>query len=134
MCNLRIRKSFHCNPRDHVDNFINQYNLSKCISSAIFSFIYISRSWKNKKDWFFPRKTWSVHCGWINVLLMSNLSVAKFFWQNFGNSENIPRKLQAGTFKNFIQEWDILASLSLYFTYEMLKTKELWWMVVPSQN
>ena len=65
---------------------------------------------------------------------MSNLSVAKFFWQNFGNSENIPRKLQAGTFKNFIQEWDIIASLSLYFTYEMLKTKELWWMVVPSQN
>ena len=87
MCNLRIRKSFHCNPRNHVDNVINQFNLSKCISCEIFSFI-------NK---------------------MSNLSTAKFFWQNFGNSENIPRKFQAGKFKIFIQEWDILASLTLFY-------------------
>ena len=36
---------------------------------------------------------------WINKeLLMSNLHVEKFFWQKFGNSENIRRKLQVGAF------------------------------------
>ena len=36
---------------------------------------------------------------WINKeLLMSNLHVEKPLWQNFGNSENIPRNLQAGAF------------------------------------